>query len=83
LIALVEDGDPIEIDIASRRIHLAVADQVLAARREAMQARGPAAWKPLDRQRQVSTALKAYALLTTSAAHGAVRDLSRFESGRD
>jgi dihydroxy-acid dehydratase len=42
-----------------------------------MDARGAAAWKPLDRQRQVSTALKAYALLTTSAAHGAVRDISR------
>jgi dihydroxy-acid dehydratase len=79
LIALVEDGDPIEIHIASRRIHLAVDDQVLAARRAAMQARGAAAWKPLDRRRQVSTALKAYALLTTSAARGAVRDLSRIE----
>jgi dihydroxy-acid dehydratase len=79
LIALVEDGDPIEIHIASRRIHLAVDDQVLAARRAAMQARGAAAWKPLDRRREVSTALKAYALLTTSAARGAVRDLSRIE----
>ncbi|UHD16151.1 dihydroxy-acid dehydratase [Thiocapsa bogorovii] len=77
LIALVEDGDRIEIEIASRRIHLAVDDQTLAARRAAMEARGAAAWKPLDRHRQVSTALKAYALLTTSAAHGAVRDLSR------
>jgi dihydroxy-acid dehydratase len=79
LIALVEEGDRIEIDIASRRIRLAVDDQVLAARRAAMDARGAAAWKPLDRQRQVSTALKAYALLTTSAAHGAVRDLKRLE----
>ena len=77
LIALVEEGDRIEIEIASRRIHLAVDDQTLAARRAAMEARGAAAWKPLDRQREVSTALKAYALLTTSAAHGAVRDLSR------
>ncbi|SDX12203.1 dihydroxy-acid dehydratase [Thiocapsa roseopersicina] len=77
LIALVEEGDRIEIEIASRRIHLAVDEQTLAARRAAMEARGAAAWKPLDRQRQVSTALKAYALLTTSAAHGAVRDLSR------
>ena len=77
LIALVEEGDRIEIDIASRRIHLAVDEHTLAARRAAMEARGAGAWKPLDRQRQVSTALKAYALLTTSAAHGAVRDLSR------
>jgi dihydroxy-acid dehydratase len=82
LIALVEDGDPIEIDIASRRIHLAVEDAVLAARRAAMEERGHAAWKPLDRQRQVSTALRAYALMTTSAAHGAVRDLSRLEGQR-
>lgn len=79
LIALVEDGDPIEIDIANRRIHLAVDEQTLAARREAMQARGADGWKPRKRRRQVSAALKAYALLTTSAAHGAVRDLTRLD----
>jgi dihydroxy-acid dehydratase len=77
LIALVEDGDLIEIDIALRRIHLAVEASEIEARREIMEARGHHAWRPSDRQRQVSTALQAYALLTTSAAHGAVRDLSR------
>jgi len=77
LIALVEDGDPIEIDIPNRGIRLAVDDDILARRREAQAARGEAAYKPLDRQRPVSKALKAYAALTTSAAHGAVRDLSR------
>jgi len=76
LIGLVEEGDPIEIDIPNRSIHLAVADNVLAERRAAMEARGTRSWKPAaDRQRKVSTALKAYAALTTSAAKGAVRML--------
>jgi dihydroxy-acid dehydratase len=74
LIGLVEEGDTIEIDIPARRIHLAVADDVLAARRAAMEAKGDKAWKPGARKRKVSTALKAYAALTTSAAKGAVRD---------
>ncbi|MFO0993852.1 MAG: dihydroxy-acid dehydratase [Hyphomicrobiales bacterium] len=74
LIGLVEEGDKIEIDIPARRIHLAVADEVLAERRAAMQAKGDKAWKPGARKRKVSTALKAYAALTTSAAKGAVRD---------
>ena len=74
-IALVEDGDTIEIDIPNRRIHLAVADAELAARRAAMEAKGSAAWKPVNRQRAVSAALQAYAALTTSADTGAVRDV--------
>jgi dihydroxy-acid dehydratase len=73
LIGLVEEGDRIEIDIPARSIRLVVDDAVLAQRREAMQARGAAAWKPAKRSRKVSTALKAYAALTTSAARGAVR----------
>ncbi|MCC5991643.1 MAG: dihydroxy-acid dehydratase [Rhodobacteraceae bacterium] len=73
LIGLVEDGDLIEIDIPERRIHLAVDDATLAARREAQDAKG---WKPAKpRARKVTTALKAYAALTTSAAQGAVRKL--------
>jgi len=76
-IALVENGDRIEIDIPNRRIHLAVSESTLTARRQAMQARGPKAWQPLDRVRPVSAALQAYALLTTSADTGAVRDLSQ------
>ncbi len=75
-IALVEDGDRIEIDIPKRTITLAVADSELAKRRAAMEARGAAAWKPLTRNRQISKALQAYAALATSASRGAVRDLS-------
>ncbi len=78
-IALVEDGDTIEIDIPNRRIHLAVTDETLAARRAAMVARGSAAWKPVSRQRTVSAALQAYAALTTSADTGAVRDVGQLQ----
>ena len=77
LIALVETGDPIVIDIPGRSIRLDLTDTVLAARREAMLAKGAAAWKPLGRERTVSPALRAYAALTTNAARGAVRDVSR------
>jgi dihydroxy-acid dehydratase len=70
-IGLVEEGDIIEIDIPARRIHLAVDDDTLAARRAAQEAKG---WKPAQpRARKVSKALQAYAMLTTSAARGAVR----------
>jgi dihydroxy-acid dehydratase len=76
LIGLVEEGDLIEIDIPNRTIHLAVADDILAKRRAAEEARGKDAWTPkAPRKRQVSTALRAYAKLTTSAAKGAVRVL--------
>jgi dihydroxy-acid dehydratase len=76
-IGLVEEGDIIEIDIPNRRINLAVADDVLAGRRAAMEAKGEAAWQPVEpRKRQVTTALKAYAAMATSAARGAVRDVS-------
>jgi dihydroxy-acid dehydratase len=78
-IALVEDGDRIEIDIPGRTIRLAVEDAVLAERRAAMEAKGSDAWKPEGRERRVSTALKAYAAFATSAARGAVRDLSRID----
>jgi dihydroxy-acid dehydratase len=77
LIGLVEEGDRIEIDIPNRAIRLAVADDVLAQRRTAMEARGAQAWQPVARDRVVSQALQAYAALTTSAARGAVRDVSQ------
>ena len=77
LIALVRDGDVIEIDIPNRTIHLAVDDAELAHRREAEEDRGAAAYTPHARERVVSTALQAYALMTTSADTGAVRDLSQ------
>jgi len=77
-IGLVEEGDIIIIDIPNRTIAVDVSDDELAKRREAMNARDNA-WQPLNRDRQVSTALKAYAALTTSAAKGAVRDLSQLD----
>jgi dihydroxy-acid dehydratase len=73
LIGLVKDGDIIELDIPNRSIRLAVDESELSARRAAMLALGAKAWKPAKRDRKVSTALKAYAALTTSAARGAVR----------
>jgi dihydroxy-acid dehydratase len=76
-LALVEEGDRIEIDIPKRTIALAISDADLASRREAMKARGSSAWKPGTRDRKVSVALQAYAALATSAAKGAVRDVSR------
>jgi dihydroxy-acid dehydratase len=73
LIGLVRDGDLIELDIPGRTIRLAVDEAELSQRRAAMLALGAKAWKPAKRDRKVSTALKAYAALTTSAARGAVR----------
>jgi dihydroxy-acid dehydratase len=78
-IGLAEEGDSIEIDIPGRTIRLAVSDETLRERREAMAARGPRAWRPVVRERAVSQALQAYAALTTSAARGAVRDLSQLD----
>ena len=80
-IGLVENGDLIQIDIHARTIRLDVADAVLAARRAAQEARGAEAWTPVKpRPRKVSVALRAYAAMTTSAARGAVRDLSRLKT---
>jgi len=78
-IGLVEEGDRIEIDIPNRRIHLAISDDELARRRAAMEARGDAAWQPVDRERVVSAALQAYALMATSADKGAVRDVTQIQ----
>jgi dihydroxy-acid dehydratase len=78
-IGLVREGDTIEIDIPHRTIHLAVPEGELAERRAAMEAKGGEAWKPLGRNRPVSAALRAYAAMTTSAAKGAVRDVSQVE----
>ncbi len=75
-IGLLEEGDIIEIDIPNRILRAALADETLAARRLAMEARGAEAWKP-NRTRVVSQALQAYAALTTSAARGAVRDVTQ------
>ncbi|OHV71287.1 dihydroxy-acid dehydratase [Mesorhizobium sp. LCM 4577] len=73
-IALVQEGDTIEIDIPNRTIRLAISDAELEARRAAMNAKGADAWKPAEkRKRKVTTALRAYAAFATSADKGAVR----------
>jgi len=73
-IALVEQGDIIHIDIPTREITLQVSEAELETRRSAMEAKGQAAWKPADRIRPISYALKNYAMLATSADKGAVRN---------
>ena len=76
-IGLVQDGDKVLIDIPNRSIQLQVSDEELAHRRIEQDKKG---WKPAQpRARKVSTALKAYALLATSADKGAVRDVSQIE----
>jgi dihydroxy-acid dehydratase len=72
-IALVQDGDPIEIDIPNRTISLAVSEAELSARRTVQAAKGFAPASP--RHRKITTALRAYAAMTTSAARGAVREV--------
>ncbi|CAH9019219.1 dihydroxy-acid dehydratase [Candidatus Nitrosacidococcus sp. I8] len=79
LIGLVEEGDVIEINIPHRRIHLAVDEQILAQRRMAIEQKGIQAWQPQNRNRPISSALQAYAALTTSAAKGAVRDITQLK----
>lgn len=74
LIGVVKDGDTIEIDIPNRKIELVVPDAELAQRRADQDAKG---WKPANRQREVSFALKVYGHFATSADKGAVRDKSK------
>lgn len=82
-IALIEPGDLIRIDITKRSIELAIDEEALKARRVAMEKRGHNAWQPDEkRERAVSKALRAYALLTTSASRGAVRDPDQFLTKR-
>jgi dihydroxy-acid dehydratase len=77
-IGLVREGDKIKIDIPNRSINLLVDDAELAKRRAAQDKKG---WKPVEvRPRKVTTALRAYALLATSADKGAVRDKSLLPS---
>jgi dihydroxy-acid dehydratase len=78
-IGLVVEGDTIEIDIPNRRIHLAVTAEELERRRAVMENTGVQTWRPVKRERHVSPALRAYAAMTTSAAKGAVRDVSQVE----
>lgn len=76
LIALVHDGDEIEIDVTRRLIQLNVGDDELVRRRAEMEV-SSAPWQPVGRQRKISDALRVYAALATSASTGAVRDLRR------
>jgi dihydroxy-acid dehydratase len=79
-IGLVQNGDTIAIDIPNRTIDLMISDEEFAARRAAMEARGDKAWAPEHpRPRKLSVALEAYAAMTTSAARGAVRDLTQLK----
>ncbi|MCE2594118.1 dihydroxy-acid dehydratase [Motilimonas cestriensis] len=78
-IALVQDGDIIDINIPTRSIILDVPADELAARRAAMEAKGKDAWKPGERPRKVSLSLKIYGANALSADKGAVRDKSKFE----
>ncbi|MED5413403.1 MAG: dihydroxy-acid dehydratase [Candidatus Latescibacterota bacterium] len=79
VIGLLEEGDLIRFDIPNRSIEVKVADDVLSERRERMEATGADAWQPHKRRRPVSAALQAYAALTTSAARGAVRDVTQVQ----
>jgi dihydroxy-acid dehydratase len=78
-IALVEEGDTIEIDIPKRMLRVALTDEALGARRAAMEAKGAEAFKPAARARKVSKALQAYAAMTTSASRGAVREVGQLK----
>ncbi|MFB7947643.1 dihydroxy-acid dehydratase [Kitasatospora phosalacinea] len=74
-IALVEDGDSITIDIPARTINLDVSFEELHERRLKLESEG--GYRPKNRDRQVSAALRAYAAMATSADKGAVRDVSK------
>jgi dihydroxy-acid dehydratase len=81
-IALIEEGDRIRIDIPERTIALLVKPEELARRRKAIEARGAGAWRP-NRDRWVSPTLQVYALMTTSAARGAIRDVGQIRRKGD
>jgi dihydroxy-acid dehydratase len=78
-IGLIEEGDIIEIDIPNRSINLKISDVELLARHTKMDEKGKNAWKPVQRDRYVSPALRAYAAMSTSAAFGAVRNVEQIE----
>ncbi|MCP4296334.1 MAG: dihydroxy-acid dehydratase [Proteobacteria bacterium] len=78
-IGLIEEGDLIVIDIPQRTINVKVPDLELEERRKRMENKGDQAWTPGVRDRIVSTALEAYSMMVTSAARGAVRDLSQLK----
>jgi dihydroxy-acid dehydratase len=77
-IALVNEGDVISIDIPNRTINVEISDDELKLRREAMEKKENK-WQPQPRKRRVTDALKAYAMMATSASKGAVRDIAQIE----
>ena len=79
-IGLVEEGDEIVIDIPNRSINVSLSNDELQKRRLRMEGKGAQAWKPQPRERKISRALEAYALMATSAAKGAVRDINQIKS---
>ncbi len=82
-IGLIQDGDIIEIDIPARTIRVDLDDAELERRRSAIEDKGAQAWKPVElRKRAVSSALQAYAAMTTSASRGAVRDVSQVQRNK-
>jgi dihydroxy-acid dehydratase len=81
MIALAQDGDPVVIDIPQRDLRLDVPDAELATRRDTLVST-LGGYRPANRQRQVSEALRVYAALATSASTGAVRDLGMLGSGK-
>jgi dihydroxy-acid dehydratase len=74
-IALLQDGDIIEISIPERKINVLLAEKEIMDRKQQQERRGPAAYKPLSRNRNISGALKAYASMVTSADKGAIREI--------
>src|SRR5699024_1535593 len=77
-IALVEDGDLLDIDIPNRVLHLKVPEDELTTRRERLLTElGPL--RPRERERPVTAALRAYAAMATSASTGAARDVTQIE----
>jgi dihydroxy-acid dehydratase len=74
-IALIQNGDTIEINIPERKINMLVDENEISKRREQEKSKGKHAFKPEDRDRKISTSLKVYALLASSADKGGVREL--------
>ena len=77
-IALVREGDCIDIDIPNRKIDLKISDKDLLSRRKEMD-KSKSSWQPKPRKRRITQALKAYAMMTTSASEGAVRDINQLK----
>ena len=73
-VGLIKDGDIIDINIPERKINVEVSDEELAARKAAEESRGKDAYTPVNRNRKISKALKAYASMVTSADKGGVRE---------